>query len=334
MMDLAISIIIPTYGGASFTRSCLESLHRHTAGASIEILLVDDASSDADTLAFLDEISNDDRIRLFRQEANGGFSKACNRGIAEARAPLVLLLNNDTEVLDGWLTPLLKAFEDPKVGAAGSLLLYPEQVVIQHAGIELRREGSTLKPFHIGQYQRASFARWCQEDRLVQAVTGACLAFRKNALPGGTFLDEDFRNGYEDVDLCLRLREAGWSIRYCGHSMVVHHESVTINRFRGEDANLRIFQRKWQHIGDSQPPDIAERSLRELRARRNYLQKPDPQHAAKVLCSLDIQIRRQEFRYWELLARGRYFPHRRLSAEARAEIHRLLGIDRLQIRHR
>lgn len=295
---------------------------------------MDDASPDEESRDFLRALEEDPRIKVLRQPENGGFAKACNRGIEASCAPIVLLLNNDTEVHEGWLSPLHEALRDPGVGAAGSLLLYPDSSLIQHAGIEFHREGSKLKPFHIGQFQKLESAPWARETREVHAVTGACLAFRKDALPGGAKLDESYRNGYEDVDFCLRLKASGLRILFCGDSRVTHHESVAVGRFTSEDTNIRIFQKRWKDIPASLPSRAARLALEDLRVRRNYLGSPNPALASRVARSAKALGLLAEHPLWAQLARGRFLPHRRIPPEARQEIHRQLGIDRLHIRLR
>lgn len=333
-MSRQVSILIPVYGSAALTRACLESLHRNTPPGTAEILVVDDASPDSETRELLGVLEGDPRLQVIRQPQNGGFAKACNRGIDASTAPIVVLLNNDTEVQPGWLAPLLKALEDPQVGAAGSLLLYPGSTLVQHAGIEFHREGRELKPFHIGQFRPLESAPWACETREAGAVTGACIAFRKDALPGGTRLDEGYRNGYEDTDLCLRLKAAGLRILYCGDSRVTHHESVAVGRFSSEDENLRLFQGRWKEIPPSLPLATARQALEDLRARRNYLGTSRPAQASRVARSAKALGLLAELPLWEQLARGRFLPHLRLPPDSRQEIHRRLGIDRLQIRHR
>jgi GT2 family glycosyltransferase len=243
-----------------------------------------------------------------------------------------VLLNNDTEVLAGWLEPLLEAFGNPQVAVAGSLLLYPGAEIIQHAGIELWRERGVLKPFHIGQFQRLRLTPWAVLNREVPAVTGACLAMRRNALPQGTFLDETFRNGFEDIDLCFRLRTAGWTVRYCGASHVIHHESLSAARFAKEQENLRIFQKRWGKMRDSLPASQSRMAVHPLRARRRYLQDPSPANAAKVAGLLERHGMSMELPMWGALAKGRFFAHRRVSMELRQALERELGLDQLKIR--
>lgn len=120
-----LSIVIPVYGGASLTRDCLASLEGRLGARESEIIIVDDASPDEETRSFLSSLTGSGQIRVLFQKENQGFAAACNRGYREAKGEFVLFLNNDTEVLDGWLEPLLQAFDDPKVAIAGSLLLYP-----------------------------------------------------------------------------------------------------------------------------------------------------------------------------------------------------------------
>jgi GT2 family glycosyltransferase len=159
------------------------------------------------------------------------FARACNEGARSATRDALVFLNCDTEPLPGWLPPLLDALREPLVGAAGARLLYPDGS-IQHTGVTIHREpaeGINRTDEHP------------TED--VDGVTGACLAIRREVFPS---FDEGFVNGYEDVDLCLGLRQAGYRIRYVAESTVMHHESATgAARWSHAQQNVDRLQAKW-----------------------------------------------------------------------------------------
>jgi GT2 family glycosyltransferase len=329
-----VSIVIPLYGGAAFTRVCLESIRTNTA-IPYRIILVDDASPDDETHQLLEELSADATCLILRQPHNSGFAKACNRGLMASSTAFSILLNNDTEVLPNWLEPLIQSMDDPTVAAAGCLLLYPGGQLVQHAGIELTRKGSELRAFHRGQYWRVEQLPWVHETCDLPAVTGACLMLRMDALPGGIRLDEDYCNGYEDVDLCLQLRSAGWKVRYCGNSKVLHHESVSVGRFQREKTNQSIFLQKWNEFRISLPLAMGKWEIQDRRARREYLLSSTPSKASKVLALLakpGMPSVCDEKQLWKRLAAGKWLPWLRISGQERSEIHEQLGFIGMRIR--
>lgn len=163
----------------------------------------------------------------------GTFAENCNQG-ATGPGPYVFL-NDDTEPAAGWFTPLVDALNDPTIGIAGSRLLYPDGR-IQHGGIGFRDRGG-LEAFNI------------IDDlptRDVPAVTGACLAIRADVFHELGGFNTEYRNGYEDVDLCLRAAEAGYRIRYVAESTVVHHESQSgPARWAHAQDNIALLQTRW-----------------------------------------------------------------------------------------
>ncbi len=221
------SIIIPVFNRFDLTYACLEALYENTD--EYELILIDNGSSD-------DVRSLDGPDVLIRNHRNRGFAAACNQGAALASGDVLVFLNNDTEPCPGWLKPLLDALEGPNVAVAGSMLTYPDGR-IQHAGVGLRGSGGTFEAFNY------------QEPRPfgdVPAVTGACLAIQREIFADLGAFDEGYRNGYEDVDLCLRVREAGYRIVYVPDSIVIHHESASgPERWSHVRENVARLQKRW-----------------------------------------------------------------------------------------
>ncbi len=138
------SIIIPLFNRVDLTEQCLVKLAEVTAGATFEVILVDNASTDA-TPTLLTALGGD--VQVIRNAENLGFAVACNQGARAARGRHLVFLNNDTVPMPGWLTPLLAELDaDPSVAVVGSKLLYPDDT-IQHAGVVFARD--TLLPYHV-----------------------------------------------------------------------------------------------------------------------------------------------------------------------------------------
>ncbi len=215
------SVVIPVHNQSALTRGCLDALLTPGAtSAPFEVIVVDDASSD-DTLDVL--AAYRDRVRSIRLSPNAGFGAACNTGAAMAKAPYVIFLNNDTVPQAGWLDALLAdADAHPDAAVIGSRLLFPDGT-IQHAGVTIGADGF---PHHLyagfpGDHPAVV------TSRPMKMVTAACMLVRADAFRAVGGFDRGFVNGWEDSDLCLRLGEAGYGVRYCAESVVYHLESAS-----------------------------------------------------------------------------------------------------------
>ncbi|MEW6581368.1 MAG: glycosyltransferase family 2 protein, partial [Actinomycetota bacterium] len=251
------SVVIPIHNRVDLMRACLASLER-TGLDGVELVLVDNASTGGMD-ALLDEMEGNAVIR--RNPANLGFAAACNQGARMASAPVVVFLNTDTEVRDGWLDPLLDAVADPAVGMAGSRLLYPGGR-IQHAGMALL-PGVIPVHLHRGAPGDLDVAA---RTRDLTFVTAACAAIRRDLFLTEGGFDEAYRNGWEDVDLCLRLARRGLTARYRGDSVVVHHESASPGRSDQDGPNSRLFRSRWSAWPSDWDRLLADDGLPPLRA--------------------------------------------------------------------
>jgi GT2 family glycosyltransferase/SAM-dependent methyltransferase len=216
------SIIIPVHNHAALTRQCLDTLLGAPAmSAGVEIIVVDDASNDT-TRELLAGYGN--RIRTVRHATNTGFGRACNDGAAIASASdYLVFLNNDTIPGDGWLDALVRhADTHPAAAVVGAKLLFPNGT-IQHAGVVICQD---RYPRHIYAGFPADHPA-VSKSRRFQAVTAACALVRRQAFEEAGGFDASFVNGYEDVDLCLRLGAAGHDILYCHESVLCHLESLS-----------------------------------------------------------------------------------------------------------
>jgi GT2 family glycosyltransferase len=213
--------IVINYNGASYLDACLRALERATPRPA-EIVVVDNASADDS----LQELHAFPRIHVLAQPRNLGFAGGANVGLAAVETDYALILNPDVEVEPGFGAALLAAFDaDARLGAAGSLLLYPDGATVQHAGGELERP--TLATRHRG-YGSTALDAW-QRPTDVEFVTGGAMALRVTAVHAVDGFDERFTPVYyEDVDLCVRLRAAGWAVRYVPTLRALHHEGVTL----------------------------------------------------------------------------------------------------------
>jgi len=205
-----VSVIIPVWNLWDMTETCLRSLAQHSAGEHLEVVVVDNHSTDA-TATELEPLGKALFGELFaavRMPENVGFAKGCNAGARVASGDLLFFLNNDTTLTPGWLPPLREAMADARVGAAGPLLLYPDGTV-QHCGIY-------ISPFntvgHLYEHLPGTFAA-ARKNHPLQAITGAAIMLRKGEFADCGGFHEEYRNGFEDIDLCFALRARGLKLR-------------------------------------------------------------------------------------------------------------------------
>jgi len=218
-----VSIIIPIFNQWRYTHACLQAL-LDTASPDIpfEVVVIDNGSTDESGHELLAWQKRWPALRVETFDANQGFSPACNRGAQLARAPYLLFLNNDTVPQPRWLEPLLEEALRPEVGISAPKLLYPESLCINHAGYVFGRLG------FIGIYHgRPGDLDAANKIRDYQALLGACILMKRELFfsVGQFSLD-----GYEDVDLCLKVGARSLRCRYVPRSVVLHHNSITLTQ--------------------------------------------------------------------------------------------------------
>jgi GT2 family glycosyltransferase len=228
-----VSVVIPTRDRADLLERCLLSLFELTEHPSFDVIVVDNGSREASTRGLFERWRErvPERFRVIEDPAPFNYSRLNNRGVAETDAPYVVLLNNDTEVIaPDWMTAMLGQARRPHIGAVGALLLY-EDGTIQHAGVVLG--GVLALAGHAYRFldpeQLATDERLALDTNYL-AVTGACLmvARRKYEEVGG--LDETLAVSYNDIDLCLKLRAAGYRNVMVPRARLYHYESKSRGR--------------------------------------------------------------------------------------------------------
>jgi O-antigen biosynthesis protein len=231
-----VSVIIPTKNNLDYIQRCLSSLLEKTVYPDFEILLIDDHSNDSAVLDYYQKIqSSEDRVRIYPNETAFNYSRVNNHGAQLAAGSLLLFLNNDTEILDGdWLNEMVRWAQTPGTGMVGAKLLYPDGG-IQHAGIVF---GMTGHAYHLyagiqahGSWAFLSPAMY----RNVSAVTGACMLVRKDVFEQVGGFDENLKLIFNDVELCLKVRQAGYHIVYTPAASLIHYEGRSRSRFNPPD---------------------------------------------------------------------------------------------------
>jgi glycosyltransferase involved in cell wall biosynthesis len=235
-----VSLVIPTRNGRILLQRCLDSILDETTYPRFEIIVVDNGSDDPDTLAYFATLASgsDPRltaersVRILRHEAPFNYSAINNRAVRDARGELVGLLNNDLEVITpGWLDEMAAQALRPGIGCVGAMLYYPDDTV-QHAGCVLGIGGVAGHAFKT--HPRGTEGVF-NRGRLVQnysAVTAACLVVRKAIYEQvGGFDEQALAVAFNDVDFCLKVRQAGYRNLWTPFAEFYHHESAS----RGAD---------------------------------------------------------------------------------------------------
>ena len=269
-----VSIIIPTFNRLELTRACLNAVRANTPAADFELVVVDNASTDG-TPDFLAAEQKAGRLTAICNAHNGGFARACNQGAAAARGEVLLFLNNDTQVTDGWLAALVAAVSPANVGVVGAKLLYANGT-IQHAGIEFM-EGLPDHPYR----HAPGNAPAANQFRELDMVTGACFMIHRRLFRQVAGFDEVYRNGVEDIDLCLRVRAAGFKVVYEPKAAVFHLEGQSAGRFDHVNENLRIFFARWRSSFDRKARFIVPPAPRFMPASQSLLLAPAPAPAGE-----------------------------------------------------
>ena len=236
-----VSIIIPTKDKAELLRPCLDSLLQLTAYAHYEVILVDNGSQQAETLAYYDALRADPRVRIVPYAQPFNYSAANNVGAAQATGDLLLFLNNDIEILDPeWLEELVRWAERPEIGVVGTKLLYPDGR-IQHAGVIVGMEGHASHIFW-GVHERSGgpfgSSEWYRD---YMAVTGACMMMRRALFEEVGRFDEEYELAFSDIELCLRAIEAGYRNVYTPFAPLRHHEGGSRGQYIPVDDLLRAY---------------------------------------------------------------------------------------------
>jgi GT2 family glycosyltransferase len=213
-------VIVPNWNGLEHLPTCLDSLYRQTLD-NVEIIVVDNGSVDGSLDLLADAYPH---VHVLPLGANRGFAGACNAGMRIARAPFIVLLNNDTQVEPTWLVEVLAAFErHPEAGmVASKMLLFDRRDVFHTAGDFYRVDGL---PGNRGVWRRDEGQY--DDEAYVFGACGGSAAYRREMLAQVGLLDETFFYSCEDVDLAWRAQLAGWRCVYAPRAVVFHKLSAT-----------------------------------------------------------------------------------------------------------
>jgi O-antigen biosynthesis protein len=250
-----VTIIIPNKDDVGTLKRCLDSVFESTY-TNLEILLVENNSSDPATFAYYDAVQKrDSRIRVVKWQGDFNYSAINNFAVKKARGEFLLLLNNDVEAINAeWLERLLGICQRKDVGAVGAMLLYPDNTV-QHAGVVVGLGGCAGHSHKFYPATHPGYFRRLQMTCNYSAVTGACLMIRSSLYRElGGLNEKNLAVAFNDVDFCLRIRASGKLIVWTPRARLYHYESKTrgaentpekIARFGKEK---RYMQGEWKEI--------------------------------------------------------------------------------------
>lgn len=226
MIDL--SIVIVNYNAKSYLKSCLRSIFETINSITFEVFVVDNRSSEK-----IDEMMKSEfpEVKTIFNDTNEGFSKANNKAIKKCSGRYILLLNNDTVLMADAVKDLYSFMErSPETGIAGPQILSGDQTL---------QESFYKKPTLLSEFLRKAFYNRSikskdsflgkilhhkyQQEQEVDWLTGACLMTRKDALEAAGLFDENFFMYFEDADLCIRVREKGWKVKYTPQARIIHY---------------------------------------------------------------------------------------------------------------
>lgn len=227
-----VSILIPNKDHTDDLEKCLHSLYAKTFYENFEVIVIENNSTDPATTAYYKTLPQRyDRCRVVGYNGSFNFSRINNFGRKFAQGKFLLMLNNDIEVIRGdWLTQMVAEASQPGVAICGAMLYYPDDT-IQHAGIITGLGGYAG---HSHKYHKRGGSGYMFRLATVQdfsAVTAACLLVRTAVFDAVGGMDEAFTVAFNDVDFCLRVRDAGWRIVWTPYAELYHHESKS----RGSD---------------------------------------------------------------------------------------------------
>ena len=249
-----VSIIIPNKDQKEILERCVESVIQKTDYKNYEIIIVENNSTTNEIFEYYKTIEQRENIRVVIWKDKFNYSAINNFGVRYANGEYLLFLNNDIEVIrENWLSEMLANVQRKEVGIVGAKLLYPDNMV-QHAGVIIGMGGIAGHPLSRHPADDCGyFARGIIQQNL-NAVTAACMLTKKEVYEKVNGFEEKLAVAFNDIDLCLKVRKAGYLIVYDPEALLYHHESISRgkedtlekrNRFEGE---VDYMAKKWKDV--------------------------------------------------------------------------------------
>ncbi len=255
-----VSLIVPTRDYADLVKMCVTSIQEKTTYENYEILIIDNQSTDPDALDLFAKLAKDPRIRVLRYDKPFNYSAINNFAVPHARGDIIGLVNNDIEVISPhWLDEMVSLALQPDIGCVGAKLYYPDDT-IQHAGVILGIGGVAGHSHKYAPREHQGYFSRLMMAQDLSAVTAACLLMRREVYQEVDGLNEsELAVAFNDVDLCLRVRAAGYRNVWTPRAELYHHESISRGheitaakqqRFQGE---IEYMVRTWDSLNFIDP---------------------------------------------------------------------------------
>lgn len=243
-----VTLIVPTCNRHDLLSPCIDGLLHRTDYAAVEIIIIDHASNEPETLALLARLRHEARVRIMPYAGPFNYSDMNNKAVQLAQGEIVGFINNDIDVIEpGWLAEMVSLAVQPVNGAIGAKLIYLNNCV-QHAGIVLGMRGFAGHAFRNFGRDSLGYASRLALTANVSAVTGACLVVRKSVFREvGGFNARDLPVAFNDVDLCLKIAAAGYRNVWTPFALLYHHESES-RGFDTDDARRQHAEREASYM--------------------------------------------------------------------------------------
>jgi GT2 family glycosyltransferase len=247
------SVVIPFRDEPRFLRTCVDSVLTTTPDVDVELVLIDNGSSEPETATLLERLARDPKVRILADQRPFNWAGLNNAGAHSARGEVLVFLNNDIEARrTGWLSALCSQALRPDVAAVGARLLYPDHRV-QHCGIVVGLGGAAGHPLAGLPETDLGYLRMATSTRECSAVSGACLATRRDVFDELEGFDESLGVDLNDVDYCLRSLQRGYRVLYESGAELVHYESPSRGTAGGVEDIVNFVARWKDYIARGDP---------------------------------------------------------------------------------
>jgi len=249
-----VSLIVASTARLPHVRACLTAVLEQTEYSDFEMIIVlsQQAPPDAVQQEILAPVVADKRVRVVLAPMETfNYSKANNQAVRQSDAPLICLLNDDVAPIGrDWLAIMVGHLQDERIAAVGAKLYYPEATV-QHGGVIIGLSGLCDHAFRFLPRGEPGYGKRASIEQELSAVTAACLLIRRPVFDAVGGLDEHFASAYNDVDLCLKVRKAGYGIIWSAQAELWHHETISFGQHYADehkalaDRDIGIMRERW-----------------------------------------------------------------------------------------
>jgi GT2 family glycosyltransferase len=247
-----VSIVIPFRDQPRYLRTCLDSVQA-TSGEDLEFVLVDNGSCEPETMTLLARVGALPAVKIIADSGPFNWARLSNAGARLASGKVLLFLNNDIEAFrQGWISTLVAHLLREDIGVVGARLLYPDRRV-QHCGIVVGLNGAAGHPLVGLPESDSGYLGMARLRRECSAVTGACLATRREVFDQLGGFDESLGFDLNDVDFCLRSGAAGYRVLYAPEAELIHHESPSRGTAGATGDIVRFVDRWAEYISSGDP---------------------------------------------------------------------------------